>query len=87
MFNILVKKKVLKNFEKLPDKIQHKLTNLLEDLKEKGPIRTEWKNFSSLGDNRYHCHLDYRWVACWTWEKNSIVIEVYYAGSRENAPY
>jgi hypothetical protein len=35
----------------------------------------------------YHCHLSYRYVACWTWRKKEIVIEVYYVGSRENAPY
>jgi hypothetical protein len=28
-----------------------------------------------------------RWVACWRWEKGEIEIEVYYAGSREKAPY
>jgi hypothetical protein len=26
-------------------------------------------------------------VACWTCRKDEIVIEVYYAGSREKAPY
>jgi hypothetical protein len=38
-------------------------------------------------DNKYHCHLSNKWVACWKNEKDSIIIEVYYAGSRENAPY
>jgi hypothetical protein len=32
-------------------------------------------------------HLLHKWVACWYWEKKSIVIEVNYVGSRENAPY
>lgn len=31
--------------------------------------------------------LFYRFVACWTCRKNEIVIEVYYVGSREKAPY
>lgn len=53
----------------------------------KGPIRREWAHFSKLGENEYHCHLSYKWVACWRYEKESIIIEVYYAGSRENAPY
>ena len=35
--------------------------------------------------NEYHCHLSYHWVACWRHEKETIEIEVYYAGSRENA--
>jgi hypothetical protein len=40
-----------------------------------------------LDENIYHCHLAYKWVACWKHEKSTIIIEVYYAGSRENAPY
>ena len=46
-----------------------------------------WKNYSKLGKNKYHCHLNYRHVACWTAEKETITIEVYYVGSREKAPY
>lgn len=44
-------------------------------------------NYSKLGENEYHCHLTYRYVACWRQEKGTITIEVYYVGSRENAPY
>jgi len=40
-----------------------------------------------LGKDQYHCHLNYRYVACWTCHKNEILIEGYYAGSREKAPY
>ena len=57
------------------------------ELEQDGPIRKELQNYSDLGQGRYHCHLSYKWVACWKWEKGTIVIEVYYAGSRENAPY
>jgi mRNA-degrading endonuclease RelE of RelBE toxin-antitoxin system len=87
MYQILIKKKVLKNIEKMPQNIQMKLGNLLEDLQEKGPYRSEWPNYSKLSKNEYHCHLSHKWVACWNYEKNRIIIEVYYAGSRENAPY
>ncbi len=71
----------------MPEKIKQKMYILTDDLIEKGPIRKEWANFSKLGENKYHCHLSYKWVACWRCEKESILIEVYYAGSRENAPY
>ena len=30
---------------------------------------------------------DHRYVACWTYHKGKIVIEVYYVGTREKAPY
>ena len=35
----------------------------------------------------FHCHLNYRYVACWTHRQGEIEIEVYYVGSREKAPY
>ena len=87
MYRIVVSRKVLKGIQKMPESMQVKLANLVEDLRDNGPIRSEWPNFSQLGKNRYHCHLSRKWVACWYWEKGTIEIEVYYAGSRENAPY
>ena len=87
MYRVVIKKKVLKNISKLPKKIQKYLADLVEDLKDLGPIQKQWTNFSTLGKNEYHCHLDYHWVACWKSENDSLIIEVYYAGSRENAPY
>jgi len=87
MYEVLVSKKVLKSIEKMPGPVQKQMMNLVDDLHEKGPIRSEWPNFSKLGKDSYHCHLAHKWVACWQCRKNSLVIEVYYAGSRENAPY
>lgn len=87
MYKVTIKKGVIKRIKKMPVKIQEKLALLVNDLRDKGPIRTEWPNFSSIGEDTYHCHLSYKWVACWKHEKNAIRIEVYYAGSRENAPY
>lgn len=46
-----------------------------------------WHNFSPLGKDKYHCHLNYRYVACWTYKQGEIIIEVYYVGTREKAPY
>ena len=87
MCKVKVKKSVLKRIEKLPIRIQEKLITLIEDLEKKGSIQLEWQNYSKLNENEYHCHLAYKWIACWRHEKNTIIIEVYYAGSRENAPY
>ena len=80
-------RKVLRSISKMPESIQLKMANLVEDLRDKGPIQTEWSNFSRIGKTEYHCHLSRKWVACWYWEKETIEIEVYYAGSREKAPY
>lgn len=76
-----------KAIPKLPRNIGETFLALLEDLKDFGPIQKNWANFSSLGENKYHCHLSRKWVACWTYEEKILTIEVYYAGSRENAPY
>ncbi len=87
MFTVNLKKRALKGIEKMPLKIQQKMGYLLDDLAREGPIQHKWPNYSKLDDDLYHCHLAYKWVACWKNEKNTIIIEVYYAGSREDAPY
>jgi hypothetical protein len=87
MYKILVSRKVLRSISKMPESIQMKMANLVEDLRDKGPVQAGWPNFSRIGKTEYHCHLSRKLVACWYREKGSIEIEVYYAGSRENAPY
>jgi hypothetical protein len=52
-----------------------------------GPVQPYYINYSKLGNSTYHCHLSYRWVACWRNEKDTFIVEVYYVGSREKAPY
>ena len=83
MYKVFVSRSVLKRIEKSPKSVQI----LFEDLEGKGPIHYQWPNYSKLGKIKYHCHLCYSWVACWICESKSIEIEVYYAGSRESAPY
>jgi hypothetical protein len=87
MFEVRISKSTLKNLVRMPEKIQKRMGHLVDDLHEKGPVRTEWPNYSKLEKNKYHCHLDRKWVACWHCERQTTIIEVYYAGSRENAPY
>jgi mRNA-degrading endonuclease RelE of RelBE toxin-antitoxin system len=84
---VRIKRKVARGLRKLPSDVQKLLYLLIADLQADGPIQKSWRNFSPLGQDRYHCHLNYRYVACWTCRENEIVIEVYYAGSREKAPY
>lgn len=86
-YQVLITKKVKKQLEKLPQKVLHKFIALAEQLRDAGPIAANWKNYSKLGKDKYHCHLDYSYVACWSNKNKTIVIEVYYVGSRENAPY
>lgn len=86
-WRVFFRRKVEKQVGKMPRREQVLFANLVEDLMRKGPVRTEWRNFSKLADGEYHCHLSYSWVACWRVENNEMEIEVYYAGSREDAPY
>ena len=87
MFTVREKKRVQKSVQKMPLEVQSLYRALLLDLEESGPMQPSWKNFSRLGDGKYHCHLNYRWVACWTYREEILTVEVYYAGSREKAPY
>ena len=87
MFRVVISRKVLKNVEKMPTAIQKRMLNLAEDLRNQGPFQPNWPNYRRISRNQYHCHLAHKWVACWYWKKESTDIEVYYAGSRENAPY
>ena len=86
-YTVTIDKQAKKSVMKMPSDIQDKFTLLVEDIKKNGAIRTNWPNFSDLGKGKYHCHLNYHWVACWYWKKGTFVVEVYYAGSREKAPY
>ncbi|HAJ79533.1 MAG TPA: hypothetical protein DCO75_07140 [Fibrobacteres bacterium] len=86
-YQVTIKRKIEKNICKLPGDVKKLFYLLVEDLKADGPYQKTWPNYSPLKENKYHCHLKYNWVACWTWFKESIEIEVYYVGSREKAPY
>jgi mRNA-degrading endonuclease RelE of RelBE toxin-antitoxin system len=86
-YEVRIKKKVARGLKKLPANIRKLLFLLIEDLKADGPIQKSWSNFSPLGNDNYHCHLNYRYVACWMYRQGEIEIEVYYVGSREKAPY
>lgn len=86
-YNVVLKKKAIKGAEKLPTAASRRFVVLLKWLEENGPFAYVFPSFSKLGKNKFHCHLGYSWVACWTHEGNELKVEVYYVGSRENAPY
>jgi mRNA-degrading endonuclease RelE of RelBE toxin-antitoxin system len=86
-YQILVKRKIEKLMRSVPPSVQDSFAALRDDLEEQGPYQVDWPNYSPLGNDKYHCHLSYGYVACWKWERGTIIIEVYYAGSREGAPY
>lgn len=87
MYEVRVTKRALKRIKRAPETVQILFDELAGELRNDGPIRHNWPNYSKLGPERYHCHLKHSWVACWRHESESVIIEVYYAGSREDAPY
>jgi len=69
---------------------------LVEDLQNYGPAPGKaWKNYSKLkgikSKDRRHCHLvkgNPTYVCCWeVVDKHIKIIEVYYVGTHEKAPY
>jgi hypothetical protein len=85
--------KATKQFYKLPHEVQLVVSALVAELRVQGPVTPGWKNFGKLrgqGD-RYHCHIKSgrpTYVACWgVTDKKIRILEVYYVGSHEKAPY
>ena len=66
---------------------------LIREIKMSGPYRFNWRNYSKLKGfkNKFHCHLNKgrpTYVVCWELaDKETRLIEVYYVGTHEKAPY
>ena len=45
MFSVKITQKATKGILKMPEKIQARMIILLKDLRNKGPVRSEWPNF------------------------------------------
>ena len=83
--------KAAKQIKRLPTNIIDAVLALVMDMENSGPIRGDWPNFSKLGTMQYHCHLKKgkpTYVACWRLiDKKKKLLEVYYVGTHEKAPY
>ena len=86
-YTVLMRSKCSKMVKRLSEKDRHTLMRLIKNIEEKGPIQPGFMNYSKLSRTEYHCHLSYHWVACWRCEEGRYIVEVYYVGSRESAPY
>ena len=71
MYEVNVKKKVVKDLAKLPLPVVQKFRALLVYLEQQGPVLPFLPNYSKLSENTYHCHLSYHYVACWRCEKGT----------------
>jgi mRNA-degrading endonuclease RelE of RelBE toxin-antitoxin system len=93
MWRVGFTSKASKQLKKLPEDIQAIISALSQELTARGPMAHEWKHFGKLrgqGD-RYHCHVKSgrpTYVVCWeVLDKTIRILEVYYVGTHENAPY
>ncbi len=90
-WTVTLTKKAGKQKKKLPETVQLKVMVLMKEIEVAGPVRGNWPNYSKLGSPRHHCHIkDGRpsYVACWEVLGTEIkLVEVYYVGTREKAPY
>ncbi len=89
-WNIRLKRKAEKQALQLPKLALAALYQLMSDIQQRGPIRGDWPNYSKLSDGSHHCHLKKgqpTYVAVWTEDKQTITVEIIYAGTHEKAPY
>src|SRR5882724_9516830 len=94
-WTILSTKKADKQAAKFNKNILFKLYLLFKDLANLGPALPSWPNYGKLhgksGNDKRHCHLQKgnpTYVCCWeVIDKKHKIIEVYYVGTHEKAPY
>ena len=87
-WSVNLPKKAVKQLRGLPLAQRESFLALLQDLRRAGPVQGAWPNYSKLGKDKHHCHLSPKWVVCWeVIDKHIRVMDVYYVGSRKDAPY
>ena len=59
-WDIIAKRKVQKQVDKLPDKVKAVLNVLLAAIRNDGPVRHEWPNYGRLGENIHHLPFEKR---------------------------
>jgi mRNA-degrading endonuclease RelE of RelBE toxin-antitoxin system len=86
--------KARKQAKVLPEEIKYRFYDLIVDLQTNGAILNHRPHFGKIKGEKdaFHCHLNKgrpTYVACWrlTAENKIEIIEVYYVGTHENAPY
>ena len=88
VWNITFSRKAAKQAKALAEREKGLLALLVREMALGGPVRGDWPNYSKLGKDTHHCHLNPKWVACWIVADGKLkLIEIYNVGSRKDAPY
>ena len=88
-WKVEISKKITKQVIKLPKIVKENLIKLILEIEILGPVRGNWKNYGKLTKNKHHYRIKAghpTYVVCWEIKKEKI-IEVYYVGTHEKAPY
>jgi hypothetical protein len=90
-------KKQIKQLQREHPQVYTQIALLSKEIEVRGPLRSNWPHFSPLAkgkgvpENSYHCHIKSgkpTYVACWYIENKKIkIVEIYYVGTHEKAPY
>lgn len=95
-WKVMFSNKALKQTEKFNSDILDPLRLLIENLINQSPSAgNNWPNYGKLhgqkNEDKYHCHIKKgkrTFVCCWEVINKQIkIIEVYYVGTHQNAPY
>jgi len=90
-WKVFLAPKAKKQYWRVPETVRTALDTLVGEIEVYGPIRGNRKNYGKLGDDKHHCHLRSgrpTYVACWEMvNKSQRIVEVYYVGTHEKAPY
>jgi mRNA-degrading endonuclease RelE of RelBE toxin-antitoxin system len=95
VWTVKVSGKAVKQLHSIPRHVQERFDLLAKELEASGPLRANWSHFGRLKGEKnrflYHCHIKSgrpTYVACWeVLGKVLKLIEVYYVGTHEKAPY
>ena len=91
MWSVSFKSRAAKQYQALPGKVKDAVDALVKEIKAVGPVRGNWKHYGKLSASQHHCHVKSgrpTYVACWeVVDKTIQIIEVYYVGTHEKAPY
>jgi len=91
MWEVILKKKIVKNIKKLPVSVQEQFKALMLELRTTGPVQKGWPNYSKIQGtkNCHHCHIKKgkpTYVVVWR-ELIQKKLEVTYLGTHEKANY
>jgi len=89
-WKVTLHRKAEKQTRNMPKAALAALFELMNSIRQFGPMRGDWPNYGKLSENKHHCHLkkgNPTYVAVWIEDKQHVTVEVIYAGTHEKAPY